>query len=60
MVYFSIKNKDLNYIVNISEKLKNFYTNQNIKFSSSEIEQSHDGQWYITIAREGDINAFNI
>lgn len=60
MVYFSIKNKDLNYVVKTFEDLKIVYRRLNIWFSGSEIERASDGEWYISIVREGNINAFNI
>lgn len=60
MVYFSIKNKDLDYVIKTAEELKKFYTSRNIKFSGSDIEKTIDGEWYISIAREGNINVFNI
>jgi hypothetical protein len=60
MVYFSIKNKDINYLIKVSEYLRNFYDKKNIKFTMSEIESSPDGDWYITVSREGNINAYNL
>lgn len=60
MVYFAIKNKDLTYILQTVSSLKLYYTSKNIRFEDTEPKKTKDGDWYITIARDGDINAHNV
>lgn len=60
MVYFSIKNKDKDYVVAVTDFLKSFYRSKDIIFEDSDLNITPAGEWYITIARSGDINAYNI
>ena len=60
MVYFAIKNKDLDYVLQTINNLKSFYNSRNIKYEDIGPNKTKNGEWYITIARDGDINAYNI
>lgn len=60
MVYFTIKNKDKDYVLAITNFLKSFYVNNDIIYNYSDLNITQSGEWYISIERSGDINAYNI